>query len=139
MAQRAVMSPVPTATPVPSAMAAEQMDEKPGGSKVQAASPAQSRIIVHTARMSLVVEEVAVTLDRIGGIAHSLGGWVVNSDRTSRSSGSIAIRVPAQSLEQAFTDLEALALKVEARTVTSQDVTDQYVDNQSRLSRPLGN
>ena len=77
---------------------------------------------------------MAVTLDRIGGIAHSLGGWVVNSARTSRNIGSIAIRVPAQSLEEAFTELEGLALNVEARTVTSQDVTDQYVDNQSRLS-----
>ena len=137
MAQRAVMSPVPTATPVPSAMAAEQTDEKPGGLKVQAASPAQSRIIVHTARMSLVVDQVAATVDRIADVALSLGGWVVSSDRTSRSSGGIAIRVPAQSLDQAFAELEALALKVEARTVTSQDVTDQYVDNQSRLSSLL--
>ena len=128
--------PAPTAAPqmarVPQPMAAET-DEKPG-LKVQPASPAQSRIIVHTARMSLVVDEVAATVDRIGDMAHSLGGWVVSSDRTSRNSGNIAIRVPAQSLEEVFTELEALALKVESRTVTSQDVTDQYVDNQSRLS-----
>ena len=137
VASEATPASQPAVTPAPASMASEQSDEKPGGLKVQAASPAQSRIIVHTARMSLVVEEVAVTLDRIGGIAHSLGGWVVNSDRTSRNSGSIAIRVPAQSLEEAFTELEALALKVEARSVTSQDVTDQYVDNQSRLSSLL--
>ncbi len=138
VASAVAMSPQPTPTPapqmarVPQPMAAET-DEKPG-LKVQPASPAQSRIIVHTARMSLVVDEVAATVDRIGDMAHSLGGWVVSSDRTSRNSGNIAIRVPAQSLEEVFTELEALALKVESRTVTSQDVTDQYVDNQSRLS-----
>ena len=145
VASAVAMSPQPTPTPAPQpAMApAPQPAVTPASqaamapAKVQAASPAQSRIIVHTARMSLVVEEVAVTLDRIGGIAHSLGGWVVNSDRTSRNNGSIAIRVPAQSLEEAFTELDALALKVEARSVTSQDVTDQYVDNQSRLSSLL--
>ena len=142
VASAVAMSPQPTPTPAPQpAMApAPQPAVTPASQaamappKVQAASPAQSRIIVHTARMSLVVEEVAVTLDRIGGIAHSFDGWVVSSDRTSRNNGSIAIRVPVQSLEEAFTELEALALKVESRTVTSQDVTDQYVDNQSRLS-----
>ena len=145
VASAVAMSPQPTPTPAPQpAMApAPQPAPTPASqaamapAKVQAASPAQSRIIVHTARMSLVVEEVAVTLDRIGGIAHNLGGWVVNSDRTSRNNGSIAIRVPAQSLEEAFTELDTLALKVEARSVTSQDVTDQYVDNQSRLSSLL--
>ena len=145
VASAVAMSPQPTPTPAPQpAMApAPQPAVTPASQaamappKVQAASPAQSRIIVHTARMSLVVEEVAVTLDRIGGIAHSFDGWVVSSDRTSRNNGSIAIRVPAQSLEEAFTELDALALKVEARSVTSQDVTDQYVDNQSRLSSLL--
>ena len=136
-ASEATPAPQPAMAPASEATASKVSEVKPGGLKVQAASPAQSRIIVHTARMSLVVDQVAATVDRIADVAHSLGGWVVNSDRTSRSSGSIAIRVPAQSLEQAFTDLEALALKVEARTVTSQDVTDQYVDNQSRLSSLL--
>ena len=41
--------------------------------------------------------------------------------------------MPAASLEDALSQLEGIAVEVESRTVTSQDVTDQYVDYQSRL------
>ena len=83
--------------------------------------------------MSLVVDDVAHTVDSIANVASGLGGWVVNSDRSSRHSGSISVRVPAQSLDEAFLRVEALALEVESRAVTSEDVTDEYVDSQSRL------
>ena len=111
---------------------AQEADGGVGG-KVRPAPLAQTRIIVHAARMSLVVDDVAHTVDSIANVASGLGGWVVNSDRSSRHSGSIAIRVPAQSLDEAFLRVEALALEVESRAVTSEDVTDEYVDSQSRL------
>ncbi|MDD9994800.1 MAG: DUF4349 domain-containing protein, partial [Dehalococcoidia bacterium] len=93
----------------------------------------QNRIIVHTAKMSLVVENVARTVDDIVDVAHRLGGWVVNSDRESRHSGTIAIRVPADRLDEAFLRLGALALEVESRSVSSEDVTEEYFDSQARL------
>ena len=125
-------APAATAAPAPTAAAVAQ-EADGGGGKVRPAPLAQTRIIVHTARMSLVVDDVAHTVDSIANVASGLGGWVVNSDRSSRHSGSIAIRVPAQSLDEAFLRVEALALEVESRAVTSEDVTDEYVDSQSRL------
>ena len=100
---------------------------------VELASYAQNRIIVHTARMSLVVEEVGESVDRVTGIASELGGWTVSSDRTSRHTGSVAIRVPAASLDEALGRIEGIGLEVESQSVTSQDVTDEYVDVESRL------
>lgn len=118
-------------TPAPAAM----MEEAADGSGSPRSSPlTQSRIIVHTARMSLIVDDIAGTVDRIAGIAASLGGWLVSSDRVSRHTGAVAIRVPADSLDRAFDMIEATARDVVARAVTSEDVTDQYVDTQSRLS-----
>ena len=127
--------PALPATPAPAPTPAPAADESDGGgaAKVRPAPLAQNRIIVHTARMVLVVEDVAQTVDNIADAAHALGGWVVNSDRSSKHTGSIAVRVPAQALDEAFVRLEALALEVETRAVTSEDVTDEYVDNQSRL------
>ena len=126
-------APTATAAPAPTAAAVAQEADGGVGGKVRPAPLAQTRIIVHTARMSLVVDDVAHTVDSIANVASGLGGWVVNSDRSSRHSGSIAIRVPAQSLDEAFLRVEALALEVESRAVTSEDVTDEYVDSQSRL------
>lgn len=124
-------------TPAPAAMM-EEADgtEGPAGSPGSPRSSplTQSRIIVHTARMSLVVDDVADTVDRIAGIAASLGGWLVSSDRVSRHTGAVAIRVPAESLDRAFGMIEATARETTSRAVTSEDVTDQYVDTQSRLS-----
>ena len=126
-------APAATAAPAPTAAAVAQEADGGGGGKVRPAPLAQNRIIVHTARMSLVVDDVAHTVDGIANVASGLGGWVVNSDRSSRHSGSISVRVPAQSLDEAFLQVEALALEVESRAVTSEDVTDEYVDSQSRL------
>ena len=100
---------------------------------VQLTSFAQNRIIVHTGRMSLVVNDVADALSQITDVSSNLGGWVVGSNRVSQHSGSIAIRVPAGSLQDAFSMIEALALEVESREITSQDVTDEFVDIESRL------
>ena len=132
--EEASSQPAPTVPPpVPTAVAPSPESDGGGGGKAQLAPLAHSRIIVHTASMSLVVSDVALTVDGIADVARDLGGWVVNSDRSSRHSGAIAIRVPAGLLDEAFRRLEALALRVESRAVTSEDVTDEYVDSQSRL------
>ncbi len=104
------------------------------GRMVSTQAIAQSRIIVHTARMSLVVNDVAQAVGEIRAIAAGLGGWVVSSDQAARHSGAIAIRVPADLLDLAFGDLEGVASEVESLQVTSQDVTEEFVDSEARLN-----
>ena len=133
----------PQATPSPQrvnfADAAFQVSQATGDTlgtddfKVEPSIPSQDRIIVHTAYLSLVTDDVALTIGRVGDMASLLGGWVVNSERSSRHSGSVAVRVPAASLDDALQRMGEMA-EVEARSITSQDVTDEYVDNQSRLA-----
>ena len=94
----------------------------------------QNRVIVHTAKLNLIVADVAQGVDRIRDVALGLGGWLVSSDRESRHAASIAVRVPAQSLDAAIEMIEAAAQDVVERDVSSEDVTDRYVDAQSRLS-----
>ena len=127
-------TPAPPPTSAPEA-AMTQPEESDGvGSKAQAAPLPQSRIIVHTALISMIVGDVAETVSEIGDVAADLGGWVVNSDWTSRHSGTISIRIPAQSLTVALGLLEDLSIEVLSQELTSQDVTDEYVDSQSRLA-----
>ena len=126
--------PVATAIPTVPAPGVRIGDPEGGTPRIQPAPLPQSRIIVHTAHMSLVIDDVASNVDSIGSMAKNLGGWVVSSEATSRHSGAIAIRVPAGLLEEALRRLEALAIEVESRVVTSEDFTDEYLDTKSRLN-----
>ena len=139
----ATAAPAPTMAPAPTSAPAMAPTAAPAAAqaavndavalKVQASPQVQTRVIVHTAYVALVVGNIAGAVDWIAGLAQALGGWVVSSDRTSLHNGAISIRIPAASLEDALSQLEGFAVEVESRTVTSQDVTDQYVDFQSRL------
>ena len=93
----------------------------------------QRRIIVRTAEIQLVVSDVSGALDTISAMAQDFGGWVVSSDRSARHRGFISVRVPADRLSETMLRLRELAVEVDAELITSRDVTDQYVDNTSRL------
>ena len=103
------------------------------GADVMASLPAQQRIIIRTVEMQLTVSDVATAVDDVAALAGKAGGWVVSSDRSAKHGGHISIRVPAGALDSAIVRLRELALKVESEISTSQDVTDEYVDIQSRL------
>ena len=103
-------------------------------SRINTSVATQNRIIVHTANALLVVDDVAQAIAQVDGLALEFGGWVVGSDRSSRHSGYIAIRVPAATLNQVIKRLEQIAIDVESMALSSQDVTDEYVDTQSRLT-----
>ena len=115
----------PAAMPTPTPQAA--------GADVVPSLPAQQRIIIRTVDMQLTVSDVAAAVDQVAALAGRSGGWVVSSDRSARHGGYISIRVPAGSLDSAIQRLRELALEVESEISTSQDVTDEYVDIQSRL------
>jgi hypothetical protein len=93
----------------------------------------QERMIVRTVNMALVVAEVSASVDDISGVATSLGGWVVSAERSKVQSGFVAIRVPAERLDEAIQQLRHLADEVESEVTTSRDVTEEYVDYASRL------
>ncbi len=103
-------------------------------SRINTSVATQNRIIVHTANALLVVDDVAQAIAQVDELALEFGGWVVGSDRSSRHSGYIAIRVPAATLNQVIKRLEQIAIDVESMALSSQDVTDEYVDTQSRLT-----
>ena len=99
----------------------------------QVAQAVQNRIIVRTVTMSLVVADVAESVDRIAGVAVNFDGWVVSTDRSTGHDAFVAIRVPAHKLDDVVLQLRELATKVDYEISNSQDVTDEYVDTESRL------
>lgn len=112
----------------------EDFAQNSTGLDQQAALVSQQRIIVRTVNMALVVGEVATSVDDISALARDFGGWVVSSDRAAKHQGSISVRVPANGLDDFVLSLRGLSVEVDSESSTSQDVTDEYVDNKSRLT-----
>ncbi len=122
------------AAPAAAVKAAQPADSPlPTFDEVQASVSAQNRIIVRTVGMGLIVDNVAGSVDRVGDVAVELGGWTVSSDRNAIHRGNVSVRVPAQQLDEAVRRIRALGIRVDWESSTSQDVTDEYVDSNSRL------
>ena len=97
----------------------------------------QRRIIIRTVNMSIVVDQIQAAIDDIARIADEVGGWMVSRDRSLKHAGSVSVRVPASDLDSVVETLRQLAYDVESEISTSQDVTDEYFDLQSRLKNQL--
>lgn len=99
-------------------------------------STAEERMIVRTGNMSLVVDDVTESRDVIAQLAVGFSGYVVSSQISGEEQdmrGWISIRVPDEKFDQALAELRNLAVRVERESTDSQDVTEEYVDLQSRL------
>ena len=93
----------------------------------------QTRMIVRTVDMALIVVDLPNALENIGDLAEGMNGWVVQSSRQKDHRAFISVRVPAERADEAIDRLRGLATEVESEVSSSRDVTDEYVDNQSRL------
>ena len=130
------------AAPVPQAAAAAKMavavEESVESSDQQVAQlVTQQRIIIRTVDMGVEVDDVGRAIDEIGDLAKRMGGWVVSSNRPLKHTGSVSVRVPADTLDQAVMEVRALSLRVDFESTTSKDVTDEYVDLSSRLKNTM--
>ena len=97
---------------------------------------ATERMIVRTAEMSLIVNDVSTVLDRIAGLAEDFDGYVVSSTmwkEDERLAGIIAIRVPAEDFDTVMGALRGLAVDVTHEDTSSKDVTEEYVDLSAKL------
>lgn len=101
----------------------------------QAASDAVpvDRMLIWRASMTVEVGEVSNAVASATALAAKHGGFV--EDRSDRDDGSttLTFRVPAKTLDVWLSGCGALG-RVTSRTVSSQDVTEQYVDVAARLA-----
>jgi hypothetical protein len=94
------------------------------------------RKMVRTDVLDLVVQRPADVAEKIHQLAPRLGGFLVTSEVSGDPdvpSASLTIRVPAARFEEARAEIRKLGLKVESERVDAQDVTRQYVDQESHL------
>ncbi|MCL4528969.1 MAG: DUF4349 domain-containing protein [Chloroflexi bacterium] len=105
-------------------------------------APSSNRLVIQTAELTIVVKDVNARAAAIQNMATQMGGFVVSannyqtyaSDGTQVPQADVVVRVPADQLEAALTQIKQGTVDVKSETRSGQDVTDQYVDLQSRLT-----
>jgi hypothetical protein len=98
------------------------------------------RLIIKNAELSLLVSDTDNAIDRTAQIAADTGGYILSSRvwyeewlGDNYKYATITIGVPSHQFEAAMRRLRGLAVRVMDENASGQDVTDEYVDLQSRL------
>ena len=156
----AIQAPAPTTAPMFESHAPRQALGMGGGSAPQkgftdsstgapqppaAPAPGQpqqsDRLVIQNADLTIVVSDVAGRVRSIEGMASSMGGFLVSenvyqtvaSGDNSVLQAQMVVRVPNEKLDEALAQIKQNTVDVQNETRTGNDVTDQYVDLQSRL------
>ena len=103
---------------------------------IASSSPQPDRYLIKTAFVSIETDDARKAAADFRAQAAALGGFVGNLDEVTdgleRHTVILEVRVPADKLDGALQALDAFG-KVLNRQVNAQDVTKEYVDNESRI------
>jgi hypothetical protein len=123
----------------------EKMVEAPPVEPGEYAGPdvayAAERLIIRTGNISMAVEDTRAALATIEGMVERMaaeGAFVVSAEEHGGTEGSqpyitMSIRIPAARFAETLDRLAELAVNVNSRNESAQDVTEEYVDLEARL------
>jgi hypothetical protein len=130
--------------PFTSAAYSIQADESSGSESgnrasarlVSAQTPSTTpRKIIRNGSLEIVVAEIDQAIAKIRSIVDGLGGFVEKSSQTNVGghTATVTVRVPANSLDRAMTQIKEMASSVDREGIDARDVTRDYVDLDARL------
>lgn len=96
------------------------------------------RKVILNANLTLLVDQADKTEQNVRALVQNVGGYVLQSQTsgdTDRRSVQLTVKVPAERFDAVLNALESptFAKKVLNRSVKGEDVTEEYVDLQSRM------
>lgn len=95
------------------------------------------RMVIFNAEMNLRVKNFEKARNALEQKAKGYNGYIVQSSSSSyedgQQSGTMTFRIPQEHFQAFLNDAEGLSVEVYNRQVTGQDVTEEYVDLESRL------
>jgi len=110
--------------------------------KAESTAEAADRKIIRNAEITIEVPSTTDAQHRVTSIAEAHGGFVVTSEAKQRESNDpaqrtldikLVVRVPSNQFGSAFDEIKQLAGNTPAEQVTSQDVTEDFIDLEARI------
>jgi Domain of unknown function (DUF4349) len=94
------------------------------------------RMLVKTGQLEMKVVSIEQSRLEIQKLAKGVGAYLGTEDQSAdggRINYSAVIRVPSAGFDELIRKIEALGSKLESKSVTSEDVTAEFVDVEARL------
>ena len=103
----------------------------------EANDTAAERMVIYNAEMDIRVESFEKARNALEQKAKDYNGYIVQSDSNrfdgEQQSGTMTFRIPQEHFNAFLNDAEGISVQVNHRRVSGQDVTEEYVDLESRL------
>jgi hypothetical protein len=122
-------------TPMPT-----QVPQTSGGHALPVEYQRSNRLIIKNAELQLLVADTDTAMDLVTQIVADAGGYIISSriwyeewQNESYKYASLTLGVPVIQFETAMRRLRGTAVQVIDESASGQDVTDEYVDLESRL------
>ena len=109
----------------------EMAEESADFDNSRAQNAEYERKLIRTGNVTLEVKTVSDAEEKINAWAKNLGGYITNANTWENGAG-FTVRVPAERFDEAMAQAGEFG-RVTNRSVSSQDVSDNYYDLQSRL------
>lgn len=103
---------------------------------------AADRKIIRNAEITIEVPSTTDAQHQVTSIAETHGGFIVTSEAKQRESNDpaqrtldikLVVRVPSNQFGRAFDEIKKLAGNTPSENVTSQDVTEDFIDLEARI------
>jgi hypothetical protein len=106
----------------------EKKPEKPQNVKSPTSESSQSaRLMIYTAEITVVVENISESFRNIKALAESGGGYM-----QSMSANSIVVKIPAAKFQEVISEIEKIG-QVSKKEIKGTDVTEEMYDSDIRL------
>jgi len=127
------------AEPAPPPAPGRAFDKQAGADAAQQSAPSAvaARKLIKTVDIQMLVADTTRAAREAERLAASLGGYVANMT-AQRQNGllhyTITLRVPVERLDAALERIRRLGEQIERESVRSEDVTEQFIDLEARLT-----
>jgi hypothetical protein len=128
----------PASEPEPPADPNTQTDgEAPGSPGQLAYEPVGNKMVIKDAQLDLLVQSTDVAIAQVNQLTADYDGYIISTQSWYENGfkhATIRLGIPSASFETVLNQLRDLGLKVIQESASGQDVTNEYVDLQSKLT-----
>lgn len=111
-------------------------DVQPAQTNSQEGKVPVERKLIRNGSMTLEIKDIEETRVAIEKVCKELDGWISNEHQAkydNRIQYTSEIRIAASKFDELVKRLEALAVSVDEKTISTKDVTEEFIDVEARL------